>query len=268
MAILKLIQIFSAWKKAKILKKRLKAYNFGEITWKSSTGSTNEDLMLKAQTGENHLSVVIADHQTAGKGRGQRQWISERGSALLMSVLFEVDIVSDLISLYSMKLSISVVKALEEFGFSQIKIKWPNDLVTLHQGEPHKLAGILAQSTIKGSQATVVVGLGLNISLANLRGFLPNIRVSALSELGHPPDVIDVAESILREVFLTDIDGESLLTDYARYSHTLGTNVKIEVGDERFEGFADRITQTGSLIVKLENGDEREISVGEIIHLR
>ena len=70
MAILKLIQIFSAWKKAKILKKRLKAYNFGEITWKSSTGSTNEDLMLKAQTGENHLSVVIADHQTAGKGRG------------------------------------------------------------------------------------------------------------------------------------------------------------------------------------------------------
>ena len=44
--------------------------------------------------------------------------------------------------------------------------------------------------------------------------------------------------------------------------------MKIEVGDERFEGFADRITQTGSLIVKLENGDEREISVGEILHLR
>jgi len=267
-SILKLIKIFSAWKKAKILKKRLKAYKFGKITWKSSTGSTNKDLMLNAQTGENHLSVAIADHQTAGKGRGQRQWISEKGSSLLMSVLFEVDIVSDLISLYSMKFSISVVRALEEFGFSQIKIKWPNDLVTLHHGEPHKLAGILAQSTIKGSHATVVVGLGLNMFLGDLRGLLPNNRVSALSEIGHPPSIIDVAESILREVFLTDIDSESLLADYAKYSHTLGTNVKVEVGNERFEGFADRITRTGSLIIKLENGLEREISVGEITQLR
>jgi len=267
-SILKLIEIFSAWKKAKVLQKRLKAYDFGEITWKSTTGSTNQDLMQKAQTGRNHLSVAIADHQTAGRGRGQRQWISEKGSALLMSVLFEVDCVSDLISLYSMKLSISVVRALEELGFSQIKIKWPNDLITLHHGEPHKLAGILAQSTVKGSHATVVVGLGLNISLTNLRGLLPNNRVSALSEIGHPPDILDVAENILRQVSLIDIDSESLLAEYGKYSHTLGTNVKVEVGDERFEGLADRITQTGALVVKFENGVEREISVGEITHLR
>tara|TARA_B100000214_G_scaffold240780_1_gene176295 strand:- start:1643 stop:2449 length:807 start_codon:yes stop_codon:yes gene_type:complete len=267
-SILKLIEIFSAWKKAKILKKRLKACDFNEITWKSTTGSTNQDLMRKAQTGKNHLSVVIADQQTAGKGRGQRQWISEKDSALLMSVLFEVDDVSDLISLYSMKLSISVVRALEQLGFSQIKIKWPNDLITLHHGKPHKLAGILAQSTIMGSRATVVVGLGLNISLANLRELLPNNRISALSEIGHPPDIIDIAESILREVFLTEIDNELLLAEYEKYSHTLGTDVRVEVGDESFEGLAERITQTGSLIVKLDYGVEREISVGEVIHLR
>ena len=69
--------------------------------------------MLKAQTGRNQLSVAIADHQTAGKGREQRQWISEKGTSLLMSVRFEVDLVSDPISLYSMKLSVSVVRALE-----------------------------------------------------------------------------------------------------------------------------------------------------------
>jgi len=267
-SILKLIEIFSSWRKSKVLQKRLKAYDFGEITWKSTTGSTNQDLILRAQTGKNHLSVAIADHQTAGRGRGQRQWISEKGSALLMSVLFEVDIVSDLVSLYSMKLSISVVRALEQLGFSQIKIKWPNDLITLDHGRPHKLAGILAQSTIRGPHATVVVGLGLNISLANLRVLLPHNRVSALSEIGEPPLVIDVAESILREVFLTEMDNESLLAEYEKYSHTLGTNVRVEVNDESFEGLADRITQTGALIVKLENGVEREISVGEITHLR
>jgi len=267
-AILKLIEIFSAWRKGRVLRKRLKPLNFGEISWKSTTGSTNEDLMLKAQTGRNHLSVAIADHQTAGKGREQRQWISEKGTSLLMSIRFEVDLVSDLISLYSMKLSISVVKALEKLGFSEIKIKWPNDLVIIHEGKPNKLAGILAQSSIRGSHASVVVGLGLNISLGNLRSLLPHDHISALSEIGQPPDVIDLSEAILRETLSSDMENESLLAEYEKYSHTLGTHVRVEVNKEVFEGLAKRITQTGSLIVKLENGIEREISVGEIIHLR
>ena len=268
MSILKLIKIFSFWRKGRVLRRRLNAFDFGDIYWKSTTGSTNQDLLLKAQTGRNHLSVVIADHQTAGRGREQRQWISERGSALLMSVLFEVDAVSDLISLYSMKVSVSAARALEHLGFSDIKIKWPNDLVTIHDGKPHKLAGVLAQSTIQGSNASVVVGLGLNISLSNLRDLLPHDHISALSEIGQPPEVIDLAEGILREIFSADLDNETLLVEYEKYSHTLGINVRVEVGEEIFKGLAERITQTGSLIVKLENGVEKEISVGEIIHLR
>ena len=268
MAILKLIEIFSAWRKGRVLRKRLKPLDFGEISWKSTTGSTNQDLLLKTQTGRNHLSVAIADHQTAGKGREQRKWISEKGTSLLMSVRFEVDLVSDLISLYSMKLSISVVRALERLGFSEIKIKWPNDLVTIYEGKSHKLAGILAQSTIKGSHASVVVGLGLNISLGNLRSLLPDEHISALSEIGEPPDIIDLSEAILREIHSSDLKSESLLAEYEKYSHTLGTHVRVEVDEEVFEGLAKRITHTGSLIVKLDNGFEREISVGEIIHLR
>tara|TARA_Y100000748_G_scaffold265262_1_gene235028 strand:- start:2873 stop:3679 length:807 start_codon:yes stop_codon:yes gene_type:complete len=267
-SILKLIEIFSAWRRGRVLRKRLDAFDFGEISWKSTTGSTNQDLMLKAQTGRNHLSVALADYQTAGKGRKQRQWISEKGSALLMSVLFEVDAVSDLVSLYSMKLSVSAVRALEHLGFSEVRIKWPNDLVTMHEGKPHKLAGILAQSTIRGSHASVVVGLGLNISLINLRDLLPHDRISALSEIGQPPEVIDLAEGILREILSSDLTNETLLAEYEKYSHTLGTNVRVEVDEDMFEGLAKRITQTGSLIIKLENGFEREISVGEIIHLR
>ena len=65
-----------------------------------------------------------------------------------------------------------------------------------------------------------------------------------------------------------DLKNDSLLAEYEKYSHTLGTHVRAEVDEEIFEGLAKRITQTGSLIVKLENGFEREISVGEIIHLR
>ena len=160
MAILKLIEIFSAWRKGRVLRKRLKPLDFGEISWKSTTGSTNQDLMLRAQTGRNHFSVAIADHQTAGKGREQRQWISEKGTSLLMSVRFEVDLVSDPISLYSMKLSVSVVRALEKFGFSEIKIKWPNDLMV---GE-RKLAGLLPRLIHRGSKIRFArIGLGLNV---------------------------------------------------------------------------------------------------------
>ena len=185
-----------------------------------------------------------------------------------MSVRFEVDLGSDLISLYSMKLSISVVRALEHLGFSEIKIKWPNDLVIIHEGKPNKLAGILAQSSIRGSHASVVVGLGLNISLGNLRSLLPHDHISALSEIGEPPDVIDLSEAILREILSSAAENEFLLAEYKKYSHTLGTKVRVEIGEEVFEGLAKQITQTGSLIVKLNNDLEREISVGEIIHLR
>ena len=110
--------------------------------------------------------------------------------------------------------------------------------------------------------------MGLNISLVNLRTLLPDDHISALSEIGEPPDVIDLSEAILRETFSSDMENESLLAEYEKYSHTLGTHVRVEVDEEVFEGLAKRITQTGSLIVKLENGFEREISVGEIIHLR
>ena len=114
----------------------------------------------------------------------------------------------------------------------------------------------------------MVVGLGLNISLMNLRTLLPDIHISALSEIGQPPDVIDLAEGILREICVFDLKNDSLLAEYEKYSYTLGTHVRVEVDEEIFDGLAKRVTQSGSLVVKLDNGFEREISVGEIIHLR
>jgi BirA family biotin operon repressor/biotin-[acetyl-CoA-carboxylase] ligase len=267
-SISKLIEIFSVWRKGWFLRKRLKGYDFGEIVWKSSTGSTNQDLLEKSKIRLKHPSVVIADHQTAGKGRLERQWISEKGAALLMSVSFEVDTSNDLISLFSMKLSLATLKALEKLGFRGIKIKWPNDLVVVQNEAPHKLAGVLAQSLIKGPDAIVVVGLGLNIRIANLRNILEYDRISALSELGNPPNVVDLAELILQELSETALDGDLLVAEYAKYSHTLGTHVCVDISGEKFEGFAKAITQTGSLIVETEDGALRQISVGDIIHLR
>ena len=73
---------------------------------------------------------------------------------------------------------------------------------------------------------------------------------------------------ILREIHSSDLKNESLLAEYEKYSYTLGTHVRVEVDEEIFDGLAKRVTQSGSLVVKLDNGFEREISVGEIIHLR
>jgi BirA family biotin operon repressor/biotin-[acetyl-CoA-carboxylase] ligase len=185
-----------------------------------------------------------------------------------MSVSFEVDTSNDLISLFSMKLSLATLKALEKLGFRGIKIKWPNDLVVVQNEAPHKLAGVLAQSLIKGPDAIVVVGLGLNIRIANLRNILEYDRISALSELGNPPNVVDLAELILQELSETALDGDLLVAEYAKYSHTLGTHVCVDISGEKFEGFAKAITQTGSLIVETEDGALRQISVGDIIHLR
>ena len=268
MSIPKLIENISANTKARILRKGLKDLKFGDITWKSTTGSTNQDLLETAKKKPKHLSVAIADHQTAGRGRLEREWLSEKKASLLMSVLFRDDSASDLIGLYSMKLSVAAVKTLHRMGFQGIKIKWPNDLVTIYNGEAHKLSGVLAQTVIKGSDAVVVVGIGINVTLSNFRDHFPEDRISALSEIGEPPKVIDLAEGILRELVSPAMSDNDLKAEYEKNSHTLGSLVEVSSQGKKFVGIAISLTKSGALLIESEDGSLKEISVGDVTHLR
>ncbi len=228
------------------------------VTFVAETGSTNADL-LAAGSRLAHGTVLVADRQTAGRGRLDRSWESppddrgtgvagpgsgERvGANLTMSILFHspVERAHDL----TVRVAVAAARACERVAGVRPEIKWPNDLLL----DGAKLAGILAQ----GSSGVVVVGLGLNVTwapegAAHLpRGSRDELVRAVLAELAAlPPDVRD---------------------EYRRRLGTIGREVRVELAGEVFTGRAVDIADDGSLIVETGHA-RRVVTAGDIVHLR
>ncbi len=127
------------------------------VTHVPVTGSTNDDLLAAAATGAPDRSVLVADHQTAGRGRLDRRWEAPPGANLLVSILFRT--VPSPPSTLTQRVGLAAIDARRAAAGVDAVLKWPNDLLV---GE-RKLAGILAQRAADGS---IVVGLGLNVGWA------------------------------------------------------------------------------------------------------
>ena len=268
MSIAKVNENFSPRERAAFLQKKLKSLGFSSISWVPSTGSTNEDLIAAGLKGAGNLSVIIADDQTAGRGRRDREWLSEKNTSLLMSVLFRIQEPKERLGLYSMKLSLAACHVLHDLGFGDIRIKWPNDLIVTQRDQTSKLAGVLAQTITEGGEKLVVVGIGLNILPGNLRQSLPDRDIIALSEIGDAPDRVLLAARILERLAKLEQDDSLILDQYASFVDTIGREVSINTGTEEIIGNATSVTSNGSLLIKLENGEEREVFVGDVVHLR
>jgi len=143
------------------LRRTLSDLPLGGVRYYEQTGSTNDVALAWASAGAPDLALVIADEQTAGRGRLGRKWVTPPGAALAFSlVLRPRPVERDVIPLYSALGALAVVSALEEKYGSKPEIKWPNDVLV--QGR--KLCGILAEAVWLGSQAeSVILGIGLNV---------------------------------------------------------------------------------------------------------
>ena len=154
---------------------------FGPVRFVGSTGSTNADLLAAARSGVPEGSVLVADHQTAGRGRRGRSWVAPEGSALLASVLLRPRWDTGRVALLSPATALAVRDACASYG-PAVALKWPNDVVAPADsgtggpdpgagegpagGAPRgeaKLAGVLAEFDSGGSALAVVVGFGVNV---------------------------------------------------------------------------------------------------------
>jgi BirA family transcriptional regulator, biotin operon repressor / biotin---[acetyl-CoA-carboxylase] ligase len=253
---------------------------FGDLRWVDETGSTNRDLLDLAAAGAADGTVLVADHQTAGRGRLDRVWHAPPGGSLLVSVLFRLGLPVADSHLLTTAVGVSAVEACREVAEVPALLKWPNDVV-VDAGFPtvRKLGGILAESTVEGAAAAaVVVGLGLNVSwplelpseLADTAVALNHLTgddridreallVALLRHLDHWVDrVLDQAGSGRRE----------LMTRARELSATLGQWVRVDLGGEEFEGRAVELTDRGELIVEATTGERRTVVVGDVVHLR
>ena len=262
-----------------------------DVRWVAETGSTNADLLALAADGAGEGLVLVADHQTAGRGRRGRTWEAAPGSSLLVSVLVRPPAAA--VELVTPAAAVAAVEAVGEVVGSAPRIKWPNDLVVpaVDGGQDRKLAGILAEAAwppgadiasgwrapSASTRVPVVVGMGLNVLAA---GRAPELDATALAcdELGEAGGAPPSREGLLT-AWLTALDrwygaaidpdrGAELWAAWRSRSATLGRRVRVDLGVEDLVGEAVDVTDHGLLVVRTLEGDLRILAVGDVTHLR
>jgi len=232
------------------------------------TTSTN-DYAKKIANDHKDGTVVIAEKQTAGKGRRGRLWDSSYGEGIWMSLLLKPDMVPTDAILITQIAAVAVAEGIKNAVGHDTKIKWPNDIVI----NKKKVCGILAEISGEIDYLNyIVVGIGINVNQTT-ESFHDEVRDKATSLKIVTSEKVDrqkVLVSVLKsfnyyydEFVKKHLLGE-MLQKCEDYSATIGNRVKVISNIETIEGEAIGLTESGALIIKLDNGEEKEIIAGEV----
>lgn len=237
------------------------------------TGSTNADLLARAAAGDDVAgAVLIAEHQTAGRGRHGRGWSATPRAQITMSVgVSVVDVPTTGWGWLPLATGVAVVDAVSPLlagTGAQAGLKWPNDVLAGPPDSPGKLAGILAEV----AKPVVVIGLGLNVFQAP-----DGIEdATSLADLGvATPDRTRLASDLLRELGRRIVAWRAargadwaLAADYRARSLTIGNRVRAHLpGGKQVEGTATAIDDQGRLCLE-SGGQTVVVAAGDVVHLR
>ena len=230
------------------------------VTRVAETGSTNTDLVKLGAEGAKHHSVLMADFQSAGKGRLDRTWVAEPGANLLVSLLFRTnETLERPLHQFTQMVGMSAARACMQLTGVLPDMKWPNDLLIGSK----KFAGMIAQATNKG----VVLGIGINVGMSKEELPVENatsLSLEGFSELDRNTILAAIINHFEINLEMWEND-KSFLAEYRAASSSIGNEVEVTLpGGEVVKSTAQNISDTGALL--LANG--REVTVGDVVHLR
>ena len=241
-------------------------WDAGGVDWDvrlvAETKSTNADLAAAARDGAPEGTVIVAEHQTAGRGRLDRTWEAPRGSGLVMSALMrppELDPARwPWIPLMT---GLAVASAVRDLGLAP-SVKWPNDV----EIGGRKLAGILVERVETAHGPAAVIGIGLNIAMTVDQ--LPVPTATSLHLEGAEATRDDVLGGVLTGLSvhyeLLTSDAAALRDAYVSACGTVGRNVTVNLPDgSTLTGPATDVDEHGRLVV-----DGRPITAGDVVHVR
>lgn len=231
----------------------------------ASTGSTNADLAAAARAGDAPVgAILLAEEQTAGRGRLGRTWVSPRGASLALSVLLRPVVDPAGWGWVSLLAGLGVARGLRCLGLAP-SLKWPNDVLL----SGRKVCGILAELVSTPTGPAVVLGMGLNVSLSAAE--LPVPTATSLWLQGCLAPKVDVATAILDELaacLAAWEAGEDVGAAYRAACSSLGQEVRVIVSPApNVVGRAVDVDEAGRLVVETETGALR-FAAGDVIHLR
>jgi BirA family biotin operon repressor/biotin-[acetyl-CoA-carboxylase] ligase len=225
-----------------------------------SLDSTNRYLLDEARGGAPAGLVVVADHQTAGRGRRGRTWLAPPGASLLVSVLLRPQLPASRPQLCTMAAGVALAEAVEEVANFAPDLKWPNDLVA----RDRKLAGILAEA----DGDALVVGAGLNVQWDEFPAELAELATACNLEAGRAVDRDEVLAAFLVRLGARLADADGTAAAYRDRLATLGRRVRVEQPDGELVGTARDVGAMGELLVEPDRGAAVWVHAGDVVHLR
>jgi BirA family biotin operon repressor/biotin-[acetyl-CoA-carboxylase] ligase len=241
---------------------------------KAETGSTNADVAEAARAGEPEGLIVLAEQQTSGRGRRDRQWVSPPRAGLTLSVLLRPGdgVPSRSWGWLPLLAGVALQEAVQRIAEVDASLKWPNDLLV----QDAKCAGILAE--VAGD--AVVLGIGLNVTtrvdeLPATTG-LPatSLQIAGAKSTDRDP----LLKALLRGLARwyggwreTGGDAElcGLLGAYRRNCSTIGRAVRVQLpAGEVLTGEATTVDTDGRLVIRTADGEEKLVSAGDVLHVR
>lgn len=232
------------------------------VIYLPSVTSTMDVAREEAQGGAPEGTIVVADEQTAGKGRLKRSWLSPQGSIALSLILRPSR--AQLSSLI-MIASVAVSRSIEQVAGLKTQIKWPNDVLI----EGRKVCGILIENNVVGEKVHYsVIGIGINVNVSTAT--FPEIQTIATSlseELSREVSRLNVLRSLLVEaekLYLGLSNSTPVYHQWRDRLMTLGKEVRVKVGEETHEGVAESVGPDGSLWLRRSDGSLTKIIAGDV----
>ncbi|MCK5836563.1 MAG: biotin--[acetyl-CoA-carboxylase] ligase [Desulfobacula sp.] len=224
--------------------------------------STMDMAKVLAKKDAPHLSVVIAEDQTMGRGRLNRKWISARGG-LWLTLILKPETPPPLAYIYNFAASLSLSRSLKRLFDVNVSVKWPNDL--LLNGK--KLAGLLSEMETRGDMVEFVnIGIGMNVN-NHPQKHEPN--AISLTDVLHKT----VSRKLILETFLDDfknrihpLDSHRIIELWKEQTSTIGSQVRIETLGDVYEGLAVDVDETGALLIRDTTGETKKIIYGDCFH--
>lgn len=237
-----------------------------DVSVVDETGSTNQDLLADPRP----WRLLVADHQTAGRGRLDRRWEAPSGTSVAVSMTVPLPADQARWGWVPLLVGGAVRRALRQLTGLEFGLKWPNDvLLRGHDGVWRKVAGVLC-AVAYDERPVVVIGVGINVRQSG--GDLPSDAATSLriegSDVRREDIVVRLAESIRR---IESAWERTNLDDlYRAACVTIGQRVEVQLPDTApLLGDAIAIDQLGRLVVReCETGEDRAVAVGDVVHVR
>ena len=234
-----------------------------DIVYFKEIDSTNRYAKKLAGQGAAHGTMVLADTQTAGRGRRGHSWISPAGSSISMTLILRPDVPPAQVAKISLLTALATANAIRRVTGLDVRIKWPNDIVA----GGRKVCGMLMEMDATPEKvASVVAGVGINVHQTQFPEEIAHSASSLDLLAGRRISRADIVRAFLQEYErVWALGDEAMMRAYRERSATIGQRVQVIGLNGTYTGTAQDVTESGSLLVRAdEDGEVREVLAADV----